>query len=262
VNKSNPVMLPVSVGSWSFHRLFESQQMNLFGYFQAMKYRYHLHAADIWSGMIASRDPEYIALVARVLEEEQITVSHIAIDEARAWDSDAEARQAQHRIALYFLQRIAPEWKAASIRIDMGPRATELTPEQFDAIVTRYQEYARIAGDHGMRIGPQNHYGPTTVATTFLDVYQAVNHPAFGLVLDVGRWPEQADDSDRRVAPTVFHTHFDRSSEGLRLEQKLQTLVDAGYQGCWSLEHRSGNHEYAEVALDLATLQRALVHLA
>ena len=82
---SEAVLLPTSIGSWSFHQLFASGQMNLFGYLQALKYRYHLRAADIWSGMIERRDDDYVSMVARVLQEEQIAVCHIAADEARAW---------------------------------------------------------------------------------------------------------------------------------------------------------------------------------
>ena len=256
---SEAVMLPTSIGSWSFHQLFASGQMNLFGYLQALKYRYHLRAADIWSGMIECRDDDYVSMVARVLREEQIAVCHIAVDEARAWDDDPEVRRAHHQVALEYLERVGPKWNAKTIRIDMGPRSSDMTAEQFDGIVERYQEYAKIADAHGMRIGPQNHYGPTTVAKTFLEVFEAVDHPAFGLVLDVGRWPQAVADSDTLVASSVIHTHFDRQSQGSLLEQKVETIVNAGYRGAWSLEHRSGHDEYAEVASDLAALQRALV---
>jgi len=255
------VTQPVSIGSWSFHQLFEAHQINLFGYAQSVKYRYHLYTTDIWSGMVASRDDAYVATVAKMLREEGLGVANIAVDEARIWDDDPMVRDERHKVALEYLERIGPEWNARTIRIDMGPRTLTMTDEQFDLIVSRYQEYCSIAADHGMKVGPQNHYGPTASAKTFLSVMAAVDHPAFGLVLDVGRWPDNREDWDAAVAETVIHTHFDRESQGDGLEQKIQALVNAGYRGAWSLEHRSGQNEYAEVAFDLASLQRGLARI-
>lgn len=251
-------MAQVTFGSWSFHQLFADGEINLFGYLQSLKYRYHLNTADIWSGMVPTREAAFVDRVAARLRREGLRVANIAVDEARVWDDDPDARAHQRAVALDYLTRIGPAWGAQTIRIDMGPRTPHLTPEMFDTVVRAYQEYARLAGDRGIRIGPQNHYGATTVVSEFQSVYDAVNHPAFGLVLDVGRWPDPVGDEDAAVASTVIHTHFDALSTGEILRDKVRILLAAGYRGAWSYEHRSGRREYEAVAAAVTRLSEAL----
>ena len=50
----------VSVLSYSFRGLLAEGKMDLFGYLETCKYRYHLSAADIWSGFFPSTDPNYL----------------------------------------------------------------------------------------------------------------------------------------------------------------------------------------------------------
>jgi len=38
----------------------------------------------------------------------------------------------------------------------------------------------------------------------------------------------------------------------------MAMLRDAGYQGCWSVEHHSGKNEYHEVSVQLASVQNIL----
>ena len=45
------------------------------------------------------------------------------------------------------------------------------------------------------------------------------------------------------------------------LEEKIKLLLDAGYQGYWGVEHHTAKNEYAEVACQLAELEKALIRL-
>jgi hypothetical protein len=38
----------------------------------------------------------------------------------------------------------------------------------------------------------------------------------------------------------------------------MAMLRDAGYRGCWSVEHHSGANEYTEVAIQLAKVRDVL----
>jgi hypothetical protein len=38
----------------------------------------------------------------------------------------------------------------------------------------------------------------------------------------------------------------------------MRLLLDAGYAGCWGVEHHSAQNEYAEIAVQIATVRRAL----
>lgn len=55
-----------------------------------------------------------------------------------------------------------------------------------------------------------------------------------------------------------MHTHVDAETTRTRLAEKMQLLIDAGYAGCWGVEHHSAQNEYAEIAVQIATVRRAL----
>ena len=52
--------MSVSVLSYSFRGLLNAGMMDVFGYLETCKYRYHLRGADLWSGFFASTDDEYV----------------------------------------------------------------------------------------------------------------------------------------------------------------------------------------------------------
>lgn len=249
-----------SIGSWSFHALYDSGQMNIFGYLESLAHRYDVRHADIWNGMLLTTDDAYIALLERTLREEELTVACLAVDGANVWHKDPDIAQHQHKVALRYLD-IARRLRVQTVRIDMGVMTPDITEEQFAHLVTRYSQYAAFAQDYGFRIGPQTHQPASQVAANLTRLSQALSTPAFGVVLDVSRWHEQPEAGDREAAPYTMHVHFDRAFVdlfGQPLLDKVRLLKTAGYEGCWSLEFRGGEREYIEVALDLAAIRRAV----
>ena len=149
------------------------------------------------------------------------------------------------------------------MRLDSGGTAESWTGEQFDHIVKRYKEYAQWAHDRGFKVGAENHWGPEKSWANLKKLYQAVDHPGFGLSIHVyDSWagtPEEKDAADREVAPWVSHTHLDFNlTTGPRPEEKLANLWKAGYTDYYSVEHHSGKNEYTEVAIQLANVRRIL----
>ena len=57
----------ISIASYAFHGLLEHGMIDLFGYLESCRYRYHLHTADIWNGMFTSTDDEYLKKVKDAL---------------------------------------------------------------------------------------------------------------------------------------------------------------------------------------------------
>ncbi len=45
-------VMNISIASYSFYGLLGKGQMDVFGYLETIKYRYHLDTADIWNGML------------------------------------------------------------------------------------------------------------------------------------------------------------------------------------------------------------------
>ena len=76
------------------------------------------------------------------------------------------------------------------------------------------------------------------------------DRPAFGVLLHF-----RGNAGDALMAPWAMHTHISWEITSQHLEPSLTMLRDAGYQGCWSVEHHSGKNEYSEVAIQLAQVR-------
>jgi hypothetical protein len=110
-----------------------------------------------------------------------------------------------------------------------------------------------------LRVGPESHWGPELVPENMERLCRAVDHDAFGILLHIGHWENAAEEEgDRRLAPWAMHTHIDARITRSRLEPAMRLLRDAGYSGCWGVEHHSARNEYAEVEYQLAEVRRVL----
>ena len=252
--------MKISVLSYSFRGLLSEGKMDVFGYLESCKYRYGLQAADIWNGFLVSTDEGYIRKVKDALDERELVLADLCVDRAHVWDDDPDVREGNYRNALAHLSA-ASILGARFMRVDAGSRAETWTDEQFDYIVTRYREYARWAWDHGFRIGAENHWGPEKSWPNLKKLYEAVDHPGFGISCHLGGWAgteEEKAEADRQVAPWVCHTHIPWNITEGPLEEKMANLRDAGYEGYYSVEHHSAKHEYSEVAIQLAKVRGVL----
>ncbi|HEX2184307.1 MAG TPA: TIM barrel protein [Chloroflexota bacterium] len=256
--------MKVSVLSYSFRGLLGTGQMDVFGYLETCKYRYGLQAADIWNGFLPSTDEGYLRRVKESLDERELELADLCVDRAHVWDDDPAVREANYRNALAHL-RAAEILGARFVRIDAGSRRETWSDEEFEHIVRRYREYAQWAWDHGFKMGAENHWGPEKHWSNLKKLYEAVDHPGFGISCHIGGWAgtdEEKAEADRLVAPWVCHTHFPWNITEGPLEERMANLRDAGYQGYYSVEHHKGRDEYGEVAVQLARVRAVLARWA
>ena len=254
--------MKISIASYSFHGLTGAGMMDAFGYLETVKYRYRLDTADFWNGTMGPIDPDHLAKVKQAMAEREMVLANYHVDGVHVWEDDPEARERNYREALEHL-KAAAYLGARTVRIDMGGAGEELTDEQFDVVARRYREYAEFAGEHGFKVGPETHWGPSLTPSVMRRVHDAVAHPAYGLLLHIGHWIDgHEDEGDRMAAPWAIHTHVDANITRTCLEEKIRLLLDAGYDGYWGVEHHSAHNEYAEVACQLAEVQRAVTRLA
>ncbi len=253
----------VSIASYSFHGLLAQGKMDVFGYLESCRYRYGLHTADIWNGMLAATDEPYLKKVREAMDEKELLLVNLCVDGAHLWEDDPAARERNYKLALEYL-RAAEVLGARTLRIDMGGKGERFTQEQVDYVVMRYAEYCRRAHDGGFRVGPETHWGPELTLGEMKRVTEAVAHPAYGILLHIGHWnggPEAEELGDRTAAAWAVHTHVDARITRTCLEAKMRVLLDAGYQGCWGVEHHSGVNEYSETDWQLASVRRAVVRI-
>ncbi|OPZ25101.1 MAG: Xylose isomerase-like TIM barrel [Lentisphaerae bacterium ADurb.BinA184] len=256
----------ISIASYAFHGLVKAGMMDVFGYLETCKHRYHIDAADIWNGIIGPDPavyltPEFLKKVKTALLEREMTLANYHADGCHIWEDDPDTRERHHELAVAHLQAAA-YLGAETVRIDAGGKGTVWTDEQFDEIVRRYQEYCAFGRDAGFTVGPESHWGPELVPDNMERLAEAVNDPGFGILMHIGHWegvPEE--EGDRRLARYAVHTHVDARITRTRLESAMKLLLDAGYLGHWGVEHHSAKNEYAEVEYQLAEVRHTLIKL-
>jgi sugar phosphate isomerase/epimerase len=256
----------ISIASFSFHGAKAAGTMDVFGYLETCRYRYGLSTADIWNGLISSNpefylNDEFLKKLKADLDERELTLVNYHADGCHVWEDEPEQRARNRTLALRHLH--AGELLGAkTVRIDAGGRGHTWTSQQFDTIAAAFGEYCKIADGAGFRLGPESHWGPELVPDNMEALARSVNHPAFGILLHLGHWENAPiEEGDRRLAKWAMHTHVDQKTTENRLESAMKILLDAGYTGCWGVEHHSGKNEYAEVAVQLAAVRRAVARL-
>jgi sugar phosphate isomerase/epimerase len=254
--------MKISIAGYSFHGALANGAMNVFGYLESCRYRYQLDTADLWSGVLGTDpdqylQPAFLTKVRGAMLERGLTLVNYHADGCHIWENDPALRERHAALAERHLQ--AAEFLGAqTVRIDAGGLDRHWTPEQFDLIVKTYRTWAQRAHDRGYAIGPESHWGAENYPDNMLALARAVDAPAYGILLHMGKdIAGTPDDYDLQLAPLAIHTHIDARTTVTRLESALRILREAGYRGCLGVEHHSAKNEYAEVAVQLAMVRRA-----
>ncbi len=250
--------MQISLMSYTFNPMTRDGTMDAFGYLETVRYRYGLRTADLWNRTLASIDEGYLKTVRQGLVERELELVNLAVDGAHIWEDDPEVRAQHYQVAVDHM-RVAEALGAKTLRIDAGGgrNARDFTAEEFDHIVARFREYAQRAYDNGYKVGPENHWGAEAVPEVLKRLCEAVDHPAFGVLLHTKRWfGDQAAQGDEIIAPWAMHTHLTPNLSDEALAETMAMLRDAGYQGAWGIE--MGGASYAEAGVAIARVRRVL----
>jgi sugar phosphate isomerase/epimerase len=259
--------MKISIASFSFHGALAQGTLDIFAYLEACRYRFHLDTADIWNGLLGADvelqlNEERLHKVRQAMDERSLVCVNYHADGCHPWEDEPEVRE-RHRELAYRHLKAAEILGAQTVRIDTGGREREWTDEEFDFIAQAFRDFAQRAGDGGYKIGPETHWGATNYPDNMLKLHEAVGHPAYGILLHMGKdtWTSP-DDYDRALVPIAVHTHIDQRTCYERLDSALEILLDSGYQGALGVEHHTGKNELAEVEVQVGLVRRSLSHRA
>ena len=143
----------ISIASYSFHGLADSGMMDVFGYLEACKYRYHLNTADIWNGLMG-RDPgvylkeDFLQKVKDALEERGLTLVNYHADGCHFWEPDGATREKHYQLALAHV-KAAEFLGAKTVRIEMKQAFSPLLAQFADraGIIHSPKAVAAIGND-------------------------------------------------------------------------------------------------------------------
>ena len=257
---------PVSIASYSFNGLHAQKRMDVFTYLEALKFRYNVEYADIWSGFLPNLnnddpiDEDFFKKVKFSMDEKGITLANLCVDGPHIWMDD-EASRAKHYKGAFNYMNAAVILGAKTVRIDVGVRENTITDEQFDYVAKVYGELAAFAKENNMRVGTENHWGASRDPKVLDRLYNAVNSDAYGHLFHFGNFFEgQVEEGLETVLKMAMHTHVPADTLPWAKEY-IRRLVNVGYKGTFSIEHHTGKHEYERVAWHLATVRELITEL-
>lgn len=250
----------ISLASYSFHGMLGAGVRDVFGYLDALKYRYHLEWADIWTGFLPSLDDAFIRKVRRAMDDRDVRLANLCVDGPHLWCDDPAERAAHREMMLKYIEA-ARILGARTIRIDFGGQEGHTMPEEaFDCLVKTYKEYCTICGDRGMRIGPENHWGWNRVPAYLERVRDAVDSPAYGHLFHFTNFHDEPEHGADVAIQYAMHTHIPANSLPVAKET-IRRLAAAGYDGTYSVEHHSGEHEAERVEWQLGAVRNCIAEL-
>lgn len=249
---------PISIASYSFHGALAEGVCNVFSYLEALKYRYHVDYADIWSGFLPTLDESFIKGVRRAMDERDITLANLCVDGPCLWMDDPDERAA-HKAKMLEYIAAARLLGARTVRIDFGGAdGVEMSDEAFGYIVDTYREYCGICGEFGAKIGPENHWGWDRVPENLAKVRDAVAMPNYGHLFHFGNfWNNMTEQGTAVAVSYAMHTHIS-ADYAADSGKYIALLAQNGYEGTYSVEHHTGEHEFERVEAQLGQVRNAI----
>jgi sugar phosphate isomerase/epimerase len=276
-------MFQFSIASFSFHRLLASGQQDMFGYIADSK-RLGAAQLDPWNAHLSAikdedtvirggRDPEnarfsaqsdsYLARVKAAADEAGLPFGCLAVDGAHIYEPEPEKRRANRASAYRWLE-VAEKLGAAQVRIDAGGPA-DMPDPVFEIIIDGYNDLIQRAGEKGLQVLVENHWGPTQHPENVVRLLETIK--GLGLLFDSNNWAEgkqqQGWELCARYAQAVHIKTFAFDEQGndptVDIPQVVRRLVSAGYQGVWGIESvPQDGDEYGAITKTAALIQRSL----
>lgn len=278
--------MEISIGGFSFHRLLENGQQDIFQYITDCK---ELGATqlDPWNAQLApirsadsvaqagadpahaklnAQDDAYLAQVKETAAKAGLPFGCLAVDGAHIYEETAEARDANRRLADRWLE-VAALLEARQVRVDAGG-PQELPPSVFEIIVAGYQDLIARASEKGIEVLMENHWGPSVIPENAVKIIEAVE--GLGLLFDSHNWaPGRQELAWKMCAPYARSTHFktfrfdEQGNEpSVDIPKAIRLLLEAGYKGCWGVEScPEDGDEYGAVRKTIALIKRTLAEI-
>jgi len=277
--------LPIGVCSFSFHRLLAAGKQDVFQYILDCKALgctqldpWNAHLSPVKDGdavlhvgknphrshHLSAADTEYIDRVRAAADRAEMPFGTIAVDGAHVYEPTLEARKVNRANAYRWID-VARRLGATQVRIDAGG-PEEMPDDVFEVIVQGYNDLIGRAGEHGIEVLLENHWGPTKVPVNVEKLCTTVK--GLGLLYDTHNWkPELRAEGQRRCAKFARATHvktFGFNPDGTPIDVDAETpvcmLQQAGYSGTWGVESvpRDGD-EMSGVRKTIELIRRLVV---
>ena len=217
--------MDISIGGFSFHRLFGAGEQDFFKYITDCK-ALGATQLDPWNAQLApirnaddvikaGRDPQHARLTAQddaylkqvraASDAAGLPFGCIAVDGAHIYDADPNVRAANRMLADRWLE-VAEILGAKQVRVDAGG-PQDMPDDVFAILITEYEDLVARAGRKGIEVLMENHWGPSVIPENVVRIMKAVD--GLGLLLDTHNWaPDLREKGWELCAKYARSTHI------------------------------------------------------
>lgn len=275
--------MELSICSYSFHHLLEAGGQDVFKYISDCR-DLGCTQLDLWNGHLPSllddeaRSPssftpeyaqlsdaevDYLTRIKTAADSAGLPFGCLAVDGAHIYETSSEARQAQ-QIKAYRWLNIAEQLRTSQIRIDSGG-PPEMPEDVFEIIVTGYNDLIKRAGERGIEVVIENHWGASRIPENIVRILEVV--PGLGLLFDSGNWPDELREVGWTMCARFARaTHLkmrafdpDGNESTVDIPRAMRYLQEAGYQGSWGIESVPREGDEIEAAKKSVALVRRVL---
>jgi sugar phosphate isomerase/epimerase len=134
-----------------------------------------------------------------------------------------------------------------------------------ELIVTGYNDLIPRAGEKGIEVVIENHWGASRIPENVVRILEAI--PGLGLLFDTGNWPDEMRETGwTRCARYARATHlkmyaFDAEGNETTVDipRAMRILQETGYQGSWGIESVPRQGDEIEAAKKSIALVRRVL---
>jgi len=275
--------MELSICSYSFHRLLEEGGQDVFQYINDC-HSLGCTQLDLWNGhlpsllddetrspssfmpeyaQLSSDEMDYLGRIKAAADGAGLPFGCLAVDGAHIYEPSPEAQQAQ-KIKAHRWLNIAGQLRAQQIRIDSGG-PPEMPDDVFEVIVSGYNDLIPRAGEKGIEVVIENHWGASRIPENVMRILDAAT--GLGLLFDSGNWPAELRETGwTRCARYARATHiktFAFDAEGnettVDIPRVMHILQETGYQGSWGIESVPRQGDEIEAARKSIALVRRVL---
>lgn len=243
----------ISLAGWSLVRRFRDPRdpLALLDFPRVARDEFGFDAVELNSPFFAARDGAYLTDLRGRADDAGVALLGIAVDregDLAGLDPAERAAAIRNHIAWF---DIAAALGCRFVRANLGGRDTPDESVALRAGIDSFAALARAAGERGVLVTIENHWGLSTSPEPMVQIFDAVASPHLGALVDCGNFPQETlYESLARIAPYARAAHakfhdFDEAGEhtGNDVGRCVAILRDAGYSGTWGIEFEGKGDE-------------------
>jgi sugar phosphate isomerase/epimerase len=227
--------------AYSYRKYLQSGKMTMEDFF-LRAVELEIDGVDVTTYWLKSKDPAYLHSLRHLAFKHALPFSGVGIH-TEMCQPDPDRRAAEIANIKNWVDA-ADALGASHVRVfggNLPPGATEEQGVEWTAETMK--PACDYAGQKGITLGIESHYGITSKASNILAILRRVDSPYAGCNLDISNFPEDPYSQVEALVPYATNTHirewYGKQRQPLDLDRMWQFFAKGGYQGFMSVEYEN-----------------------